>query len=58
MITPTEGEAEMVRESQERKSSIQVSFESESARIDEKCSSKSKSDNQMLTFNLSDGATS
>ena len=39
MITPTGGEddeAEMVKESQERKSSIQVSFKSESARIDEK----------------------
>ena len=39
MMTPTGGEDdedEMVKESQERKSSIQVSFESEAARIDEK----------------------
>ena len=40
---------EMVRESQKKKSSIQVSFESGAARIN---------DNQTLTFNLSDGATS
>ena len=39
MITPTGGEddeAEMVKENQERRSSIQVSLESESARRDEK----------------------
>ena len=39
MITPTgseDDEAEMVKESQERRSSIQVSLESEAARIDEK----------------------
>ena len=50
MITPTgseDDEAEMVKESQERRSSIQVSLESEAARI-----------NQTLTFSLSDGATS
>ena len=39
MMTPTGGEddeAEMVKESQERRSSIQVSFESEAAGMDEK----------------------
>ena len=40
---------EMVNGSQGKKSSIQVSFESETARVD---------DNQTSTFNLSDDATS
>ena len=53
MITPTGGEddeAEMVKGSQERRSSIQVSLKSESAGRDEKWSSKNKSDNQLSTF--------